>query len=298
MVNVAIIGCGSWGKNLIRVFNQISTVRVCCHTGDPNNARWIRENYSGVSLTTEYDNVLDDEKIDAVVVATPIETHYQIVRKALRSGKNVFVEKPLTSRTDRAKELANLSAQKNIVLFVGYIFVHHPVFQKIETIHQKSNINQIRFSWEKLGGFAEDIVENLASHDFAMAYRLFGTPPKSITVCDELGLYGQRNAVTLNASFDNGRCHIALNRLSNRTQKTVTVATESDGLFVWNDNTLLEFDEKEEQFNRRFESTIEPLKRECEVFVDAIVDDQDPITDGEFGVEITRAIEQVNRSCD
>jgi len=294
-MNLAVVGCGYWGKNLIRVTSSLEPVSVatCCHQGDPENARWVREEYPDVPLTTDYEAVLTKEGIDCVVIATPIETHYRLARSALDHGKHVFVEKPLTRHTDTARELVKLADDNDLVLFVGYIFIHHPVFRELLAIHDESPVEGVRFTWRKTGDFSEDVVENLASHDVAMAQRLFGQP-HSVTVLDSFQWLGDRNAITVRGSFADGQmCRIDLNRLSPVKRKSVTVVTESDALWFWSGERLWQFDEATEEFTKEFESSREPLEIECRAFADAVLDGSDPETDGKFGRKVTETIERI-----
>jgi len=294
MTTLALVGCGSWGRNLVRVFDDLATVRWCCHTGSTENREWMQTNYPGVSMTTEYRRVLDDPAVDAVAIATPIDTHYDLVRRALRAGKHVFVEKPVTVSTERANELVALADDADRHLFVGYVFVYHPVFRQLASIHETDPIEALYFDWRKTGGFSADIVANLGSHDFAMARRLTGSRPTEVRVVHETRLYGGRNVVSIAAAHDDGPdCRIDLNRLAPDDRKTVTFVTASGNLFVWTGMRLERLEPAATAFEGVFEGDREPLAEECGAFIDAVENGSDPVTDGAFGRDVTAAFADI-----
>jgi predicted dehydrogenase len=283
---VALVGVGRWGKNLLRVFDRAASVAVCCHTGTDGNRRWVESTYPTVPLTTDFDRVFDRD-VDAVVVATPIDTHADIVREALARGVDVFVEKPLTADAATATELADLAACRGRVLFVGYVFVHHPVFRRLRRIHAETPFVQVRFEWRKFGEFDEDPVANLASHDLAMAYRLFGRRPDAVEAVDRLDALGSSNAVSLRGSFGPAQCWFSYDRLATEKRKTVTLVTEAGTVYRWVDDRLLRLDGADEAYREVFVAEREPLAVEAERFLAAVRGDRDPVTDGAFGAAVT-----------
>ena len=291
-IEVAVVGCGRWGKNLIRVFDDLATVRLCCHTGTPRNRQWLAKHYPTVECTTDFDRVLAAD-IDAVAIATPIETHYRLVRKAIENETDVFVEKPLTERGETARELANLALNHSAVLAVGYVFVHHPAFRYIAQVHADTPVEYARFEWRKLGGFKEDIIANLGSHDFAMAYRLFGSRPDSVELVESIQATGRRNIVTLNLTFEEAECQVCLNRFDPQKRKTVTFITNSDELYFWEDDTVRRFDPTTESFQPVFETDREPLRVEIERFLACVRRERTPVTDGDFGAVVTELFESL-----
>ncbi len=283
---IAVVGCGRWGKNLIRVFDDLASVSLCCHTGTRANQQWLATQYPAVECTTDLNHVLEAD-VDAVAIATPIDTHYDIARQVMESGIDVFVEKPLTADGETARELADLASSRSVILGVGYVFVYHPAFRYIEQIQAETPIEYVRFEWRKLGGFDEDIVANLASHDLAMAYHLFRSRPNSVDIVESVQAAGGRNIATLHATFENARCQVHLNRLDSRKRKTATFVTESGDIYLWQDDTVMQFDSTSDSFQTVFETDREPLKVEIECFLDSVRDDRTPLTDGEFGATVT-----------
>lgn len=294
MTSVAVVGIGSWGKNLVRVFDEIASVELCCHTGSDANRNWLRHRYPSIPATTEYEQVLADDTIDAVVIATPTDTHFELVQAALDAEKHVFVEKPLTPNSDSAERLVEAAHDNGIKLFVGYVFVHHPVFRQLERIHKQTPIKQIHFEWRKTGEFVEDIIENLGSHDLAMAHRLYDTMPISLSVANEILFSGDRNIVSIDADFqETNCCRIELNRVSHTERKFVTAITETNDLFAWEGDNLWTLDPERSTFVETFTSDREPLKVECKTFLDYINSGKPPLTDGEFGARVTRMLDRI-----
>lgn len=283
--DVCVIGCGRWGRNLIRVFDDIANVTVCCHTGDPDNARWLDFNYPSVDRTTEFDDVVAADP-DAAVVATPIRTHYEYTRRLLEHDIPCFVEKPLTANVDTARRLATLSVERNVLLFVGYVFVHHPVFEHLLQLHRETPFEHVRFDWHKLGGFEEDIVANLASHDLAMAYRLFGRPD-SVNLRYAVKGPDVRNIASISASFDGADVWIELNRLDRQKRKTVTAVTCEGDVYHWEDTELARLSDARNEYRTTFTTDREPLRVEIARFLECLNRGRQPDTDGEFGAVVT-----------
>ena len=120
-MNIGIIGLGRWGRNLLRIFDELVNVKLCVHNGNPDTQDWIKNNYPDQSISLDYFDILNDDSIDAIVIATPINSHYQIAKDALNAGKHVFVEKPITMNSEQAKILVDLAGKR--ILFVGHIFL-------------------------------------------------------------------------------------------------------------------------------------------------------------------------------
>lgn len=290
MEDIGIVGCGNWGRNLIRVFDQIATVDTCCHTGNKQNRQWMQDNHPDIRLTTEYDTLLD--RSDIVVIATPIDTHYDLAKQALEANAHVFVEKPLTTDVDEASHLVKLADTRNRMLFVGYIFVHHPVFQRILEIHRDKPIEYAKFEWARTGSFGDHIIANHASHDLALATCLFGASPDTATVRDRVHVRGEPNIISFDLSFNNARCRIDVDRLSPDKRKTMTLVTRAGDVYHWSDNTLQRLNG--ETFSTVYESMKEPLEVECQSFLDTVSTDKSSVTDGTFGLEVTKLMRRFN----
>lgn len=186
-IKVGVIGCGYWGPNLIRNFNdsvQTDIHSVCDLIRERLNS--IRIRYPQVKITEDYRDILKDDNIEAVAVVTPVSSHYKIVSDALRAGKHVLVEKPLTSNVKDAESLVNLAAKKGLVLLVDHIFIYTNAIKKIKDYLAKGEIGDMYYFDSvriNLGLFQHDInvIWDLAPHDLAVMDHLVSEEPISIT---------------------------------------------------------------------------------------------------------------------
>ena len=266
MKQIAIIGMGRWGKNLVRDFSNLSKVKTCVTTGNRKNMMWLRKNYPNIDLTTDINQVLNDSDIDAVVIATPIKSHFTIARKSLESKKHVFVEKPLTKTVGQAEKLVDIAKKNKLCLFVGYVFLYNEIFKKIKKIHENESIIYANFEWKKLGTFDEDIFENLLSHDLALNLELFDMP-KKIQMKSRYSFLTPIDRFSLELFFNKTRrSEITIDRTSHYKKKTVMFTTRKNS-YIWDDDKLLKFDKKTETYKEKFRSKNMPLYLECKEFI-------------------------------
>jgi len=266
MKKLGIIGIGNWGKNLVRDVSKISCVKTCSSRGDPKNISWLKKNYPSIQYTSDSKEIFADKEIDAVIIATPINTHYNLVKKALLSKKHVFVEKPISSTLSKAEELIKIAKKNNLLLFVGQIFIFNEILKKIVQISKRENITYVNFVWNKFGTFDEDIFLNLVSHDLSIILTLFGKP-KKIKLVSAFGFISQCDVVTLTLELPNNKkCQIHVNRCSNHKQKHVTIFTQKN-IYVWDDHRLYKNNKKSSSFRLVFESRHTPLEIECKEFI-------------------------------
>lgn len=286
---LAIVGVGRWGKNLLKGFSKIADVSFCFHQGNAENRKWLQKNYPKIKSVGSYSELLKNPEINAIVIATPIKTHYELTKRALIAGKDVFVEKPMTDKVKHAKELVRLAAKKKLVLFVGHIFSYHPVLAKIRSIAQKENLKYIGFTWNKFGAFDEGLSLNLASHDIATAINLFGVPSK-VEILENRGILTSSDIIFVRLRFKGGKvCTIYINRLSNLKNKTVSLITDKS-MYYWEDYQLLKLDKKTNQFVLIYKSKKTPLEIECSEFVKCLEQRGKPLTDGRFGLKVVKVL--------
>lgn len=265
MKKLAIIGIGKWGKNLIREFSKVSTITNCSSTGNSKNIEWLNENFPKIKFTNS-NEIFSNNEIDAVVISTPVKTHYKLVKKALLSKKHVFVEKPLSTNLIQAKELISIAKKQNLNLFVGHVFIFSEVFNKIIQINRKEKINYLNFEWKKFGTFDDDIFMNLLFHDLSIFLTLVGKPRK-IHLKSSFGIYTKSDIIHLELLFKkNGKCHIYINRCSSEKKKTITVVT-SKNIYIWDDVILYKNNSKNNLFEVIFQSKHTPLELECKNFI-------------------------------
>ena len=266
MKKLGIIGIGNWGKNLVRELSKIHCIKKCSSNGNLKNIRWLKKNYPSIQYVSDSKEIFADKEINAVIIATPINTHYKIVKKALLSKKHVFVEKPISTNLSEAEELIEIAKKNNLLLFVGHIFIFNEIFKKLIQISNRENITHLNFLWNKFGTFDEDIFLNLISHDLSIILALFGKP-KKIKLINKFGVISKCDVVTLILELPNKKtCQIHVNRCSNHKQKYVTIFTQKN-IYIWDDLSLFKNNKKTNSFKLVFQSKYTPLEIECKEFV-------------------------------
>ena len=266
MKKLGIIGIGNWGKNLVRELSKIHCIKKCSSNGNLKNIRWLKKNYPSIQYVSDSKEIFADKEINAVIIATPINTHYKLVKKGLLSKKHVFVEKPISTNLSEAEELIEIAKKNNLLLFVGHIFIFNEIFKKLIQISNRENITHLNFLWNKFGTFDEDIFLNLVSHDLSIILALFGKP-KKIKLINKFGVISKCDVVTLILELPNKKtCQIHVNRCSNHKQKHVTIFTQKN-IYIWDDLSLFKNNKKTNSFKLVFQSKYTPLEIECKEFV-------------------------------
>ena len=180
MTTVAIVGYGYWGPNLLRNYMELpdTSVKWVCDMR-PEVLEKARMRYPALQTTESYDVVLNDADVEAVVIATPISTHFALTKAALEAGKHVFVEKPMTASTVEARELLDLAERTGLTLMVGHTFVFSPPVRKLGDLIARGELGDIRFitsSRVNLGLHQKDVsvIWDLATHDLSILYYWLG----------------------------------------------------------------------------------------------------------------------------
>lgn len=316
-LNVAVVGMGYWGRNLVRVFNELDVLHTICDS-DPERETSITEQYPGVYFSTNYDTVLNDEDVDAVVLATPAVTHHRMTRQALSAGKHVLVEKPLAMSASEGEELVALAEESANILMVGHILRYHPAVVRLKELIQDGALGKIRYLYSNrlnIGKIRteENILESFAPHDISVMLHLVGEQPTRV------GCQGAEyltedvlDVTTTEFSFPGGvRGHIYVSWLHPfKEQRLVIVGSKKMALF---DDTA---EDKLVLFGHRVEwkaqvptavraspepvplDDTEPLSLECQAFLDAIETGCPPPTDAREGVDVLRVLDACKRSLD
>ena len=311
--SIAVIGCGYWGKNLVRNFEQLGALDMVCDATDTGRAK-AAELAPNTKVTSHLEDVLKSD-IPAVAIATPAETHFQIVQAALKAGKDVFVEKPLALTFAEGNELVNLAKDRERILAVGHVLEYHPGILKLRELIDAGELGKIRYIYSNrlsLGKIRreENILWSFAPHDVAIILRLTGALPFQVNASG--GSYVTPNIadVTItNLLFDNGvRAHIFVSWLHPfKEQRLVVVGEKKMASFDDVNKELILYDQrvdvekgqpvpvKGEGESVPFEAN-EPLRLECQAFLDAVETRKPPLTDGVSGVAVLKVLQAAQRS--
>jgi len=310
---VAVIGCGYWGKNLVRNFHQLGALALVADATEAGRAK-ARELAPDASIADDIQAVLDSD-VEGVVIATPAETHYGLVKRALLAGKDVFVEKPMALTYEQGRELALLARKRQRILLVGHVLEYHPAIVKLLSMIEAGELGKVRYIYSNrlsLGKIRreENILWSFAPHDIAVILRLTGGMPFQVSATG--GAYVQPNIadVTItNLLFDNGvRAHIFVSWLHPfKEQRLVVIGSKKMASFDDVSKKLVLYDQRVEWQKGQPEPIkgegelvdfpdAEPLKQECRAFLDAIITRKPPVTRGESGLRVLRVLQAAQRS--
>ncbi len=316
---VAVIGCGYWGKNLIRNFQELGALKLICDKNEFDLNRF-QETYPEVETCLALNELLAKNNIKGVVIATPAETHYTIARELLLAGKHVFVEKPFVLDEADAQELTQIAEQKDLVLMVGHVLQYHPVFMRLKQMADQGELGRINYIYSNrlnLGKIRreENILWSFAPHDISMILSLAGEPPETIIALGGNYLHQKiADVTTTHIEFTSGlRAHIFVSWLHPfKEQKLVVVGDRKMAVFddtqPWADKLLLYPHEIKWEHNVPLPSKAEaeradipqdePLRLECRHFLDCISSHQKPLTDGKEGLGVLRILNASQKSLD
>jgi UDP-2-acetamido-3-amino-2,3-dideoxy-glucuronate N-acetyltransferase len=182
--NIACIGAGYWGKNLVRNFHELHALSWICDL-EPQRRASLQSSYPDVRLTGDVQAVLADPDVKGVVIATPAESHGELVRESLLAGKDVLVEKPLCLSAEEARRLVTLASEKSRVLMVGHLLWYHPAILKLKELLEQGELGRIQYIYSNrlnLGRFRreENILWSFAPHDVSVILGLVGELPNAI----------------------------------------------------------------------------------------------------------------------
>ena len=266
MKKIAIIGLGKWGKILLKEFSKKTCVSVCVTKGNQKNISWLHKHYPKIKHSKNYQDVLNDMSIDAVIIATPISTHYSLILEALNSRKHVFTEKPLSENFSDAQYFQTIALKKKLFLIVGHFFVYHPILNKIKKLIKNDSVIYFSLKWNKFGTFEENIVFNLLSHEISILLELIGIP-KNLSIISSQGIISDSDILTINVFFSkNCSGIISIDRISENKEKSVSIITNNQFL-LWQDYDLYSLNKKTKKFNKIFHSDQSSLTNEINEFL-------------------------------
>jgi predicted dehydrogenase len=325
MIGIAVIGYGYWGPNLARNFAETegATMAMVCDA-DQRRLALAQKRFPALICATDFDEALKNPDINAVAIATPVHTHYELAKRAIKAGKHVLVEKPLTARVDHAEELVALAEKNGVVLMVDHVFVYSPPVLKMKELVAQGKLGKLFFIDSvriNLGLFQHDVnvVWDLAPHDLSIVDFLVDRQPVSVSA------YGGTHAdhdiedvAYLNLDYGDGLiANFHVNWLSPVKVRQMIIGGSERGL-IYND---LQVDEKIKVYDRGIDvgadpnqrskalisyrsgdiwspnlATREPLSRMAEHFVTCVKTGQQPVSDGKSGLRIVKILDAAQRS--
>jgi len=324
MATLAVIGAGNWGKNLVRNFAALpdAELKYVCDLSETVRATMARQ-VPQATITDNADTVLTDSAVEAVVIAVDAPYHYELAKAALQAGKHTYVEKPLTLEGAQAEELADLADAKGRKLMVGHLLEYHPAVEFLKAALDAGELGDplyLYFQRLNLGIVRkqENAWWSLAPHDVSVACYLFDAEPVSVSASGHAYLQdGVEDVVFANLKFADGRmAHIHVSWLDPHKIRRCTLVG-SQKMVVFDDMQAAEkvrVYDKGADVQRSVDSYVEaitlrtgeiripkipagePLRTECQHFLDAIANDTTPRSDGRDGVRVVKVLEAGGQS--
>ncbi|MBD3278595.1 MAG: gfo/Idh/MocA family oxidoreductase [Candidatus Aegiribacteria sp.] len=324
MVNAGVIGLGYWGPNLLRnIYSNGRSGRIVMCDADTERLNRMKSRYPDLDYTSSSDEVIGDDDLDAVVVATDVSSHYPLAKQALEAGKHVFVEKPFAASMEQARELVEMGIEKNLVTMVGHTFMFSPPVMKVKEIVDSGELGDIHFITSNrvnLGLHQKDVsvIWDLAPHDFSMLFYWLGEEPTEVSAFGHAYvLDGIPDVAFINLAFPGGAIgNVQVSWLApSKLRRTVLVG--SNKMLVYDDTEPIEkikiYDKGVEliepesfgEYQLTYRTgdivspkigTAEPLSSEMEEFLKSIETGQKPRSSGEEGLAVVRALEMAEES--
>ncbi|HZR16416.1 MAG TPA: Gfo/Idh/MocA family oxidoreductase [Verrucomicrobiae bacterium] len=325
ILNVGVVGCGYWGPNLVRNFRQSSdcNLKVLCDASDTRLGH-MRRLYPELATTNKFDDLLNDSELDAVVIATPVRFHYTMAKAALSVGKHVFIEKPMARTEAESIELVELAERQGLVLMVGHTFLFSPAVRRMKEIINAGDIGEVQYIAARrlnLGLFQKDInvAWDLAPHDISILLHLLDESPLSVSCQGSSHVTrGIEDVTMMNLNFRKNLCAFIHNSWLDPKKVRQMTVVGSQRMIVYDDTEPLEkikiYDARVEvppHYDSFAEFTYsyhygdsyvpyikqdEPLKLECQHFLQCITEGTAPITNGRLGLEVVKILEASSES--
>jgi predicted dehydrogenase len=324
-LQVGVVGCGYWGPNLIRNFDSLADcdMRVVCDL-DSDRLSHMKSRFPGLETTNDFDKFVADPKLDAIVVATSVSLHHPMAKAALEAGKHVFVEKPMARSTAECDELRQLSREKGLTFMVGHTFLYSSPVRKIKEIVQNGDIGKVLYISSRrlnLGLFQKDInvTWDLAPHDISIILYLLDELPQTVNCRGNAHITdGVEDVTNLSLQFSNDRFAMIQNSwLDPRKVREMTIVGDKR-MIVYDDVEPLHkikiFDVRVEtpphydtfaefQYSYHygdchipFVRQEEPLKVECQHFLDCVESGNLPISNAQQGTDLVSVLEASSES--
>ncbi|MET0614389.1 MAG: Gfo/Idh/MocA family oxidoreductase [Thermoleophilaceae bacterium] len=321
MTTVGVVGLGYWGPNLARNFDRLPDVELTwlCDASEEALARW-GPAFPSARTTAEFDDLLNDEALDAVVIATPVPTHADLATRVLEAGKHCFVEKPLARSEQEAEGVVEAARAAGRVLMVGHLLEYHPGVERLTELVRSGELGDLRYIYSNrlnLGKHRQDenALWSLGAHDVSVILRLADEEPVDSTAVGESYVKpGVEDVVFAFMRFESGlTAHMHLSWLDPHKERRFTVVG-SQRMATFDDMELERkltvydkgFDESYSSYGEYIArsgdvfspriSNEEPLRIETRHFVECVRDGTEPRTGGESALRVVRVLERLQRS--
>lgn len=324
MVKIASVGVGAWGKNIARNYYQIPDceLKYICDL-DAQLLRKLQAQLPGATMTTNFDELLSDDEVEAVAIATTATTHYKLARSALLAGKHVYVEKPFVLDIRQGEELIEIAEEKDLRLMVGHLLEYHPVINKLKEMIEANELGDIYYIYNQrlnLGRVRgdENAMWSFAPHDISVICYLLGQEPTDVTARGQCYLQkGIEDVVFMTLNFnDKAMAHNHVSWLDpHKIRRTTIVGSKKMAVFddIESTEKLKIYDKSAEQntvydtfaeyITLRFgDITIphlkidEPLRLECQHFLECIRENKQPRSDGHDGLRVIKVLDAAQKS--
>jgi predicted dehydrogenase len=324
-VGIGVVGYGYWGPNLVRNFANSECSRVITVSDlDPAKLAVSRRLHPEIGTTSDFRDLLQDPRVDAVAIATPVHTHYELALAALRAGKHVFVEKPLAPTADQVRRLIEEADRRNLLLMVDHTFLYTPAVQKIRELVNEGTLGEIYYYdsiRSSLGLFQSDVnvIWDLAVHDMSIIQHILNEKPVAVSATGSCHVTGAPENMAHITLFFQSSCvaHVSVNWLS-PIKVRQTFIGGSRKMIVYDDVeptekikiydkgiTLNGSPEKAHQLRIGYRAgdmwaphlaATEALQTEVRHFVDCLRTGQTPISSAESGLQVVEILEAASRS--
>ncbi|MCI0331293.1 MAG: Gfo/Idh/MocA family oxidoreductase [candidate division Zixibacteria bacterium] len=323
-VKIGLLGAGAWGRNLARNFATLPGCELAAVSdAEPKRAGVVAELAPGARFSPRADEIFNDSSIQAVVISTPPATHYELGKKALQAGKDLFVEKPLVLDVAQGEELVRLAEEQKRILMVGHIMVYHPATLKLKDYIRRGEFGEVYYLYASrvnLGKVRdiENALWSFAPHDISMVLFFLEKLPVQVTATGRAYLQpGIEDVCFLTMHFDTGQmAHIHVSWLDPHKDRKVTIvgskkmavfddSASSEKIWIYDKgvNTNPDYTTYGEYLALRTGDILipkveskEPLSLECQHFIDCVRERKSPRSDGRSGLDVLKVLEAAQRS--
>ncbi len=325
MIRMGVIGYGYWGPNLVRNFAEAPGMSVAGVADlDPKKLEIVHKRFPGIQTTTKFQDLLENKHIDAIAIATPVKSHFELGMAALKAGKHVWLEKPLTETSEQARKLVNEAEKRKLVLIVDHTFIYTGAVQKMAELIKSGELGQILYydsTRINLGLFQRDanVIADLAVHDFSILDYLLGEQPVAVSAVGANHFpHVPENLAYITLFYESGMiAHVNASWLAPVKLRQILIGGNKK-MIIYDD---LEPSEKIKVYDKGVSFTDDPqkiyemrigyrtgdmwapqldtseaLRVEGEHFVDCIVNGKTPLTNGSLGLRVVKLIEAATRS--